>query len=379
MSDSIVEDSPGARSPWKARTPSAPIWLVSCLVHLGLLWALSTMPTARGVGGSADAGGLMIEGRFLGRSVGELGDDDLSSDGPGAAPSGTEFQLVSATPANAELLEGVEEESSPKESVESVADSGVLPSNTRSKSRTRDTTVIESDEREVRHRDQTRPNRHAEIGTGRSIGTTGRGRASGEGAGSGKGGGTTFFDVAGRGTKFVYVIDRSDSMQYKRRLNAARSELLASLEELAETNFVQVIFYNDDVVSLSSSERPALLRNTTAQQRKIAQFAAGIQPDGGTDHLRALQIALQLAPDAIFLLTDADEPKLHAADLDRLLRANRRRVPIHAIELGIGPLLESDNFLMRVARQNLGTYRYWNVEDLSKNAANDNGRSGERR
>jgi Ca-activated chloride channel family protein len=366
MSDSIVEDSPGARSPWKAGTPSARIWLVSCLVHLGLLWALSTMPTARGVGGSSDAGGLTIEGRFLGTSVGEWGDGGPDADGPDAAPSGAEFRLVSATPANSEPFEGVEEESSPEESVDSAEDSEATQPNRRSISPTQDSTVIDPDVRAARRGERTRPSREAEIGIDRSGRSPGRGHAAGGGAGSGKGGGTTFFDVAGRGTKFVYVIDRSDSMQHKRRLNAARSELLASLAELAETNFVQVIFYNDDVVSLSSSERPTLLRNTTVQQRKIAQFAAGIQPDGGTDHLRALQIALQLAPDAIFLLTDADEPKLHAADLDRLSRANRRRVPIHAIELGIGPLLESDNFLMRLARQNQGTYRYWNVEDLSR-------------
>ena len=66
----------------------------------------------------------------------------------------------------------------------------------------------------------------------------------------------------------------------------------------------------------------------------------------------------------IFLLTDADEPRLDGAALDRIRRANRRGSSIHAVELGVGPLLESDNFLMRLARGNRGTYRYRDIGDF---------------
>lgn len=68
----------------------------------------------------------------------------------------------------------------------------------------------------------------------------------------------------------------------------------------------------------------------------------------------------------IFLLTDSDEPRLYSADLDRLRRRNRAEAAIHTVEFGVGPLLTNDNFLMRLARENRGAYRYCDLEHLDE-------------
>jgi Ca-activated chloride channel family protein len=152
----------------------------------------------------------------------------------------------------------------------------------------------------------------------------------------------------------------------------ARAELTGSLKKLSTAALVQVVCYNTEVRLPSSAEsRQPLLRNTTREQRLIAQFLQSIEPDGGTDRVRALQAAFRLNPDVIFFLTDADEPRLYPADLEALQRENRSRAALHVIEFGAGPLLQADNFLMQLARRNRGHYRYCDVAEFRQIVPHD--------
>src|SRR5690606_11041779 len=79
-----------------------------------------------------------------------------------------------------------------------------------------------------------------------------------EGMGEGRGRGQTrVFGLAGEGSKFVYVLDRSGSMTTTFRVYAkgrpvrdltplelAKAELLCSLRELAPEHEFQIVFYN---------------------------------------------------------------------------------------------------------------------------------------
>ena len=58
-------------------------------------------------------------------------------------------------------------------------------------------------------------------------------------------------------------------------------------------------------------------------------------------------MALAMRPDVIFFLTDAEDPRLTADELDRIRRANKT-TQIHAIEFGFGPSTGDDNFLKRL-------------------------------
>jgi hypothetical protein len=46
---------------------------------------------------------------------------------------------------------------------------------------------------------------------------------------------------------------------------------------------------------------------------------AQIQPNGGRDHLSAIENAMTRKPDAIFLITDSDEPNASEQQLEELI------------------------------------------------------------
>ncbi|MEN6407234.1 MAG: VWA domain-containing protein [Thermoguttaceae bacterium] len=179
---------------------------------------------------------------------------------------------------------------------------------------------------------------------------------------------TSLFGVVGEGYKFVYVFDRSGSMggSGQRALRAAKGELIRSLEPLDTVHQFQLIFYNEQPLLFNPSGTPGRLAFATdANKRRAIRFIESVQADGGTNHEDALRLAIRLQPDVIFLLTDADEPTLTAAQLDKI-RTLAAGIVINAIEFGDGPKPAGASFLETLARENGGGYAY---VDLSKRAA----------
>jgi hypothetical protein len=198
-----------------------------------------------------------------------------------------------------------------------------------------------------------------------SASTSGSGRSQGHWPRSGSAH-TGVFGVGGEGHKFVYVFDRSGSMDGHggAPLAAAKSQLIASLEDLGQTHQFQIIFYNEHPRVFNPTGTPGRLVFATDQNRALARkFIGGITADGSTEHEDALVLALQMAPDVIFFLTDADEPRLSAKQMQRIARLNRG-TSINAIEFGFGPQVESDNFLVRLAQQNAGHHVYVDLAQL---------------
>ena len=173
---------------------------------------------------------------------------------------------------------------------------------------------------------------------------------------------TTFFDIAAKGTRFVYVLDRSGSMYDHGAIRVAKEELVVSLAALEPTQQFQVVFYNQGLLELTGSgDRPQLQWATDINRTLARQFISSVQPDGGTDHMPALKKALRYQPEHLFFLTDADQPILSARELHEIKTANNGRTAIHCVEFGKGPELPGDNFLRKLARENGGTYRYRDV------------------
>lgn len=177
---------------------------------------------------------------------------------------------------------------------------------------------------------------------------------------------TEVFGVTGVGTNFVYVFDRSGSMEnYSGRpLLAAKTELIRSLDDLDSTHQFQIIFYNEKpkIFTLKPG-RAELIWGETDNKMRAKDFVARIKASGGTEHLNALQLALRMGPDVVFFLTDADQPQLTYGELQKVRRWNRGTT-IHAIEFGSGPELSADNFLRKLARQNGGQHAYVDVRTL---------------
>ena len=177
---------------------------------------------------------------------------------------------------------------------------------------------------------------------------------------------TKVFGVAGEGTRFVYVFDRSGSMNGfgGRPLASAQAELLASLDDLDRVHQFQIIFYNEQPQIFNPDRStPRLVWADDASKEKARRFVRGIRADGGTRHVSALKLALGMRPDVIFFLTDADEPRLSVEELTSIRRLNRGS-SINTIEFGFGPQSSRSNFLTRLAQENGGRHAYVDVSRL---------------
>lgn len=176
----------------------------------------------------------------------------------------------------------------------------------------------------------------------------------------------TLFGITAEGWKFVYVFDRSESMNWHDRkpLKKAKEELLASIGSLDQVHQFQIIFYNQDPSIFNpSGQRNKLAFGTEQNKRNADRFVRGITAAGGTEHVPAIMLAIKLQPDVIFFLTDADEPALSNGQLYKIHRA-AAGIAIHTVEFGVGPQRNANNFLVKLARQNGGEHFYFDVSKL---------------
>lgn len=183
-------------------------------------------------------------------------------------------------------------------------------------------------------------------------------------------GNVNFFDAVDSGKRFVFVLDCSGSMAAPQGapIRKARSELIASLSGLTHHQQFQIIFYNTVTRAMKHRGKSAELLYATDINRTLArQFIQSVEPDGGTDHIPALKRALNFQPDVIFFLTDAKHPQLSSADLNEIRRLNGGKAKIHCIEFGEGFPVTEGNSLEKLARQNKGSYRYYNVRKFLRN------------
>jgi len=208
-----------------------------------------------------------------------------------------------------------------------------------------------------------------DFGDGQSAKAGDRGlQAAGGGASSA----ASLFGVTGIGSRIVYVIDRSDSMNGDggRPLLAAKNELIRSLDALKQSQFFQFVLYNeeprpyrgadsaDNAVQMIQAEKPAIQR-AQAYIESIAAF-------GGTNHADALRIALRMRPDVIFFLTDGLLPSLSDRELSDIARiADSDGTTIHGIEFGTQPTPDPSSFVPRLAAASRGQYRYFDVTRFS--------------
>jgi hypothetical protein len=175
---------------------------------------------------------------------------------------------------------------------------------------------------------------------------------------------TQFFGAQVWGNKFVYVIDRSGSMSQRDRIGAAKRELVASLGKLPPDTQFQVIFYNLEPYALLQPSAVKLHYATDSNRALVARELESLAPIGGTMHLLALKMALAMQPDVVFFLTDADDLRAH--DVQEATTLNQGRTKIHTIEFGIGADEQRENQLRELAKQNGGSYRYIDAAKLMR-------------
>ncbi|HTI51703.1 MAG TPA: VWA domain-containing protein [Planctomycetaceae bacterium] len=186
----------------------------------------------------------------------------------------------------------------------------------------------------------------------------GRGGGSGTGTGRGKGPGiglgAGFFGSKGKGKSFVYVVDCSGSM-FGQRFVRAKSELVRSINKLTPEQKFYVYFFNDRTFPLfyPKPAKGMLPANKTNLQRASAWIRSR-DPDSTTNPNLALQQALEMKPEVIFLLTDGelDDP---GEVREMIKKFNKSNVVIHTIAFENE---EGAVTLEAIAKENNGTFRF---------------------
>jgi hypothetical protein len=163
---------------------------------------------------------------------------------------------------------------------------------------------------------------------------------------------TAFFGVPAVGKSVVFVLDRSASMGLDGRLDRARRELAASLRRLPPSARFQVIAYNRSAEPVRLPGVGGLLPATPLAVETAIAAVERLTAEGGTDHGRALTVALSLAPDVIYFLTDEDD--LETRDVLAITRKNTGRVCVHALCL-VAPA--GDSPMQALARANRGLFK----------------------
>ena len=139
----------------------------------------------------------------------------------------------------------------------------------------------------------------------------------------------SFYGLRAEGKVFIFVVDRSGSMEDGDRLDHAKRELIRSIGVMQPPQRFQVIFYNDRATTLGELPKSA----DFPSKRQLVRWLALIDADGDTDPRAALGLALGQRPDGIFLLSDGAFPDGTPAAIAAL---NPHKVPIHCVDLAGG-------------------------------------------
>ena len=156
---------------------------------------------------------------------------------------------------------------------------------------------------------------------------------------------TSFFGIRAQGKTFLYVVDCSGSMGDGGRLSRAKREIRRSVGDLRFPQRYEVIFYNDRPLPMPGGIPQSADAGSKAT---LANWMSGIDAEGETDPRGAMNQALSLAPDAIFLLSDGEFPK---GCVEAIARKNPRKIPIHCIDMA-----GSSDDLKKIARDSGGQY-----------------------
>jgi hypothetical protein len=183
-----------------------------------------------------------------------------------------------------------------------------------------------------------------------------------------------FFGSVAQGDRFVYVLDMSTSMALggdasKSRFARAREELLRSIDQLLDRQGFYVVLFSDKAQPMFDEAGPQrqFLRATPENKDRLRDWLMKIVPNGGTHPNESLDLAVSLAPSAIFMLSDgefeADRPKPAATLFKKaggnrneiIDRSNERLIPIHSIAYEDSSAAKN---MLQLSKETGGSYRF---------------------
>jgi len=183
---------------------------------------------------------------------------------------------------------------------------------------------------------------------GALFGDQGKGMTTiGEGLGA-----ASFFGAKAQGTRFVFVVDNSNSMGGG-RFETALNELMKTVEGMTPQQSFYVIFFSDTAYGLFHPQ-PAktMVRATDDNKQKLRSWLGTVEMCLKTKGEEALKIAFGLQPDVIYILGDGRFTDRAGA---MLVAPHNRRVPVHTLGMEVDPIGKQE--FQAIAKANNGTYR----------------------
>ena len=169
------------------------------------------------------------------------------------------------------------------------------------------------------------------------------------------GGGTrdfaSFFGLQANGGRFIYVIDASASMGGT-KMDEAKAEAMRSIAALSPKQEFFIIFFNTTFRPMPAKD---LVRATPNNLQLYLDWLKQVKSGGHTNPKDAMELALTLAPDVIYFLTDG---VFHPSAVDVIRNANQgRQVQIFTVAYYLSEGLNSKGLglLQQIADDNRGT------------------------
>jgi hypothetical protein len=171
---------------------------------------------------------------------------------------------------------------------------------------------------------------------------------------------TLFFGTEARGNRFVFVVDNSSSMKGG-RLERATAELVKTVDGLTPRQSFYVIFVSDQTYPMFYPQRePNLVPATPANKKRLAEWApkAILASGKNRELMKAMDLAIELRPQAVYLLWDGDLRYSEKVRLDVMTHLTQpgQNFIVHTLGMGITSL-DSEQNLRMIAQAHGGTYR----------------------
>ena len=175
---------------------------------------------------------------------------------------------------------------------------------------------------------------------------------------------TSLFGLPGNGSKFLYVLDTSESMTLPKGkpLASAKQEIIDSIDKLDKLCEFYIIHYNN-VPRLIDMTGGRNCFGTDDNKLIAKRLVAAIPTGPATHHEPAIVMALRMRPDVLYLMTDGDDPALEGRDLERISRINEGQTVIHAVQFSKGQPKRGADWLRRLAKENRGEYKLVDVSE----------------
>ncbi len=182
-----------------------------------------------------------------------------------------------------------------------------------------------------------------------------------------------FFGAEAVGSKFVYVVDISLSMDARNmeRYRRAKNELLRSVSNLTSEQSYVVLLFSWRTQMKGFERPPVWIKAENNHDKDLARWLNNTTLSSGTDPRDALSLAKAMQPDAIFLLSDGqfNHPNTPSLETGWLLpngershqsvadgiAAHMSSIPIHSIAFE-NPFTKDS--MEQIAKLSGGSFRY---------------------